>query len=153
MAKIYLFKNPVPYSWVKEAFLKVIDEYLPNAEFDDQGDRFAWKQYLTYFTEHNGPYITERVSSVFFKEIISTYLEFVAIPCRAFLHLYDGVDQVQRYVRVFDEYPIKGVFIAPEMKEKDPDPSKPYPCEEGLAEFIKEFVDNKHLLENDKLQI
>jgi hypothetical protein len=141
MAKLYLFKTPVPYTKVKEAFAKVISDYLPNAKFNDPGDAFAWEQYLNYFIEHNGPYITDRVSSVFFKDVITTYLEFVAVPCRAFLHLYDGVEQVQRYVRVFDDYPIKGIFIAPEMKEKDPISGKSYPEEEGLAEFIKDFVE------------
>ena len=144
MAKLYLFNNPVPYSRVKEAFVKVITDYLPNAQFEDPGDNFAWEQYLNYFIEHNGPYITDRVSSVLFKDEISTYLEFVAVPCRAFLHLYDGVEQVQRYVRVFDEYPIKGIFIAPEMKEKDPISGKNYPAEEGLAEFIKKVVETNN---------
>ena len=144
MAKLYLFNNPVPYSRVKEAFAKVITDYLPNAQFEDPGDNFAWEQYLNYFIEHNGPYITDRVSSVLFKDEISTYLEFVAVPCRAFLHLYDGVEQVQRYVRVFDEYPIKGIFIAPELKEKDPLSGKNYPAEEGLAEFIKKVVETNN---------
>jgi len=151
MAKLYLFEHPVPYKWVKEAFVKVIDEYLPTAKFEDPGDSFAWTQYLTYFIEHNGPYITDRVSSVFFKEVVNTYLEFVAVPCRAFLHLFDGVDQVQRYVRVYDEYPIKGIFLAPEMKEKNPDPNKEYPGEEGIAEFIKTVVETKYSLENTKI--
>ena len=150
MAKLYLFNQPVPYTWVKEAFVKVIEEYLPHAEFKDPGDSFAWTQYLNYFIEHHGPYITDRVSSIFFKDVVGTYLEFVAVPCRAFLHLYDGVDQVQRYVRIYEEYPIKGIFIAPEMKEKDPDSNKSYPAEEELAQFIKDVVDKKYALENKK---
>lgn len=148
MAKLYLFNQPVPYKWVKEAFVKVIDEYLPTAEFEDSGDVFAWNQYLTYFIEHTSPYITDRVSSIFFKEEVGTYLEFVAVPCRAFLHLYDGIDQVQRYVRIYDDYPIKGIFIAPEMKEKDSDPNKSYPGEEGLAKFLKTVLDERFVFEN-----
>jgi hypothetical protein len=93
-----------------------------------------------YFIEHKGPYITDRSSSIFFKEI-STYLEFIAIPCRTFLHLYDGNEQVQRDVRIYDDYPIKGIFIAPEMKYKEQDTSKAYPTEEGLAKFIKTVID------------
>lgn len=150
MAKLYLFTNPVPYKWVKEAFEKVIEEYLPAAKFEDPGDTFAWSQYLTYFIEHNSPYITDRVSSIFFKGEVNTYLEFVAVPCRAFLHLYDGIDQVSRYVRIYDDYPIKGIFIAPEMKEKDPKPGKCYPGEEGLAQFVKNVLDTRYALENSK---
>jgi hypothetical protein len=141
MAKLYLFNEPVPYKRVKDAFEKVIEDYLPTARFDDSGDAFAWRQYLTYFIEHTSPYITDRVSSILFKKEVGTYLEFIAIPCRAFLHLYDGIDRVQRYVRIYDDYPIKGIFIAPEMKGKDPVEDKSYPGEEGLIEFIKTFVD------------
>jgi hypothetical protein len=148
MAKLYLLNHPVPYKWVKEAFVKVIDEYLPTAKFEDPSDVFAWTQYLNFFIEHHSPYITDRVSSIFFKEEVGTYLEFVAVPCRAFLHLYDGIDQVQRYVRIYDDYPIKGIFIAPEMKEKDPDPNKHYPGEERLAEFLKSVLDERFALEN-----
>lgn len=147
MAKLFLFENPVPYKWVKEAFIKVIDEYLPTAKFYEEGEAYAWKQYLTYFIEHKGPYITDRSSSIFFKEI-STYLEFIAIPCRTFLHMYDGNEQVQRDVRIYDEYPIKGIFIAPEMKDKEQDTTKAYPAEEGLAKFIKTIVDTHYALEN-----
>jgi hypothetical protein len=39
MAKLILFENPVPYKWVKEAFIKVIDEYLPL--FYTKGEAFA----------------------------------------------------------------------------------------------------------------
>ncbi len=150
MAKLYLFEHPVPYKWVKEAFVKVIDEYLPTAEFEEPGDSFAWNQYLTYFIEHTSPYITDRVSSIFFKDVVGTYLELIAVPCRAFLHLYDGIEQVQKYVRIYDEYPIKGIFIAPEMKEKDPDPYKSHPGEENLAQFLKVVLDTKYALENAK---
>ena len=150
MAKLYLFEHPVPYKWVKEAFVKVIDEYLPSAKFEDPGDAFAWTQYLNYFIEHNGPYETDRVSSIFFKNEVGTYLEFIAIPCRAFLHFYDGNERIQKDVRVYDDYPIKGIFIAPEMKEKEPDPNKSYPGEEGLAKFVKTVVDTHYALEQAK---
>ena len=140
MAKLFLFENSVPYKRVKEAFIKVIDEYLPTAKFNEEGEAYAWKQYLTYFIEHKGPYITDRSSNVFFKET-NTYLEFIAIPCRTFLHLYDGNEQIQRNVRIYDDYPIKGILIAPEMKDKEQDSTKCYPAEEGLAKFIKTIVD------------
>ena len=40
MAKLFLFENPVPYKWVKEAFIKVIDKYLPTAKFDEEGEAY-----------------------------------------------------------------------------------------------------------------
>lgn len=149
MAKLILFENPVPYKWVKEAFIKVIDEYLPITKFNTEGETFAWEKYLRYFTEHKTSYITDRVSDVRFKEV-STYLEFIAIPNQPFFHLYDGMERVQRDVRIFDDYPIKGIFIVPEMKDTDEDPNKPYPNEEGLAKFIKVTVDTHYALENAK---
>ena len=150
MAKLYLFEHPVPYKWVKEAFKKVINEYLPTAKFEDSGESFAWAHYLTYFVEHNVPYVTDRVSNIFFKNEVGTYLEFIDIPCRAFLHLYDGNERIQKNKEIHDDYPIKGIFIAPEMKEKEPDPNKEYPGEEGMAKFIKTVVDTKYSLENGK---
>ncbi len=149
MAKLFLFENPVPYKWVKEAFIRAIDEYLPLTKFDTEGEAFAWEKYLRYFTEHKTSYITDRVSDVHFKEV-NTYLEFIAIPNQPFFHLYDGMERVQRDVRIFDDYPIKGIFIVPEMKDTDEDPNKPYPNEEGLAKFIKVTVDTHYALENAK---
>ena len=64
--------------------------------------------------------------------------------------MYDGNEQVQRDVRIYDEYPIKGIFIVPEMKDKDWDATKAYPAEEGLAKFIKTIVDTRYALENAK---
>ena len=149
MAKLILFENPIPYKWVKESFQKVIDEYLPITKFKMEGESTAWKQYLNYFINHKGPYITDRVSNVYYNEI-PTYLELIAIPNRPFLHLYDGMDRVQLNVRIFDEYPIKGIFIVPEMKDTNQDSSKSYPNEEGLVKFIKMTVDTRYALENGK---
>ena len=146
MAKLILFENPVPYKWVKEAFIKVIDEYLPL--FYTKGEAFAWEKYLKYFTEHKTSYITDRVSDIRFKEVC-TYLEFIAIPNQPLFHLYDGIERAQHDVRIFDDYPIKGIFIAPEMKDAKQDSNKPYPNEEGLAEFIKTTVDT-YVRENAK---
>ena len=148
MAKLILFENPVPYKWVKEAFIKAIDEYLPITKFDTEGETFAWEKYLKYFTEHKTSYITDRVSDIRFKEVC-TYLEFIAIPNQPLFHLYDGIERAQHDVRIFDDYPIKGIFIAPEMKDAKQDSNKPYPNEEGLAEFIKTTVDT-YVRENAK---
>ncbi len=148
MAKLILFENPTPYKLVKDAFIKVIKEYLPSVKFDMEGEATAWEKYLSYFTEHKSSYITDRVSDVRFKEV-STYLEFIAIPHRPFFHLYDGIERVQRDVRIFDDYPIKGIFIIPEMKDNEKNSNKDYPNEEGIAEFIKTTVDT-YVQENAK---
>lgn len=140
MSELILFEKSVPYIKVKEAFQKVIDEYLPSASFELEGESEAWKKFLSFFLEHKGSYITDRVSNVYQKGV-NTYLEFIAVPNRSFLHLYDGNERVQRDVRIYDEYPIKGLFIVPEMKDVDQDPGKPYTAEVGLANFIKKFVD------------
>ena len=149
MANLILFENSVPYKWVKEAFIKVIDEYLPTTKFDEEGEAIAWEKYLNYFIQHESSYITDRVSDVRFKEVC-TYLEFIAIPNRPFFHLYDGIERAQHDVRIFDDYPIKGVFIAPEMKDPKENASKSYPNEEGLAKFIKVVVDSHYASENAK---
>ena len=149
MAKLILFENPVPYKWVKEAFVKAIDEYLPITKFDTEGETFAWEKYLKYFTEHKTSYITDRVSDIRFKEVC-TYLEFIAIPNQPLFHLYDGIERAQHDVRIFDDYPIKGIFIAPEMKDAKQNSNKPYPNEEGLANFIKTIVDTHYALESAK---
>lgn len=140
MSQLILFEKAVPYIRVKEAFQKVINEYLPSSKFDMEGESEAWKKFLSYFLEYRGSYITDRVSNVYQKEI-STYLELTAISNRTFLHLYDGNERVQRDVRIYDDYPIKGIFIVPEMKDENQDSDNPYVPEVGLVNFIKEFVD------------
>ena len=149
MAKLILFKDPVPYKEIKEAFIKVINEYLPKTKFDMEGEAVAWTKYLNYFIKHEGSYITDRIADVRFKEV-STYLEFITIPNRPFFHLYDGIDRAQRDVRIFDEYPIMGIFIVPEMKDPNHDPNKPYPTEEGLVRFIKSVVEKNHAPKKSK---
>jgi len=134
MKKVYLFNSSVPYKWVKEAFEKAICEYLSVVKSSEVGRIEAWKKYLSYFTEHKGPYITDRVSNVYVKEV-PTYLEFIAIPGRTYLHLYDGIDRLQKDVRIYDEYPIKGILISPEKDVNEDELVR------GLLGFIKQNID------------
>ena len=140
MAKLYLFKKPAPYKLVKEAFKLAVDEYLPNTLFTSEGDAYAWTHYLNYFINLEGIYITDRVSSIFYKEV-GTYLELIALPNRTLMYLYDGIERVQTTVRIFDEYLLKGIIIVPEMKTLERDANKSYPNDEALAAFIKKVID------------
>lgn len=145
MAKLILFQNPVPYKWVKEAFTKAIDEYLPLAKFNNE-DLVTWKKYLSYLINHENPYIADRTSNMIFKEAC-TYLELQAIPNQPIMNLYDGIDRPQNDVWIYDDYPIKGIFLTPEIQHSS---SKIKKSEENLGKYIKTIVDRKASLETAK---
>ena len=144
MEKVYLFDSVVPYKWVRQAFRKAVGEYLPcKREIQNVG---IWRDYLSYLANYEKSYIVDRDSNIYLKEI-PTYLDFQAIPNRVFLYLYDGIDEVKRDVRVFDDYPICGIVIPPDIYESKDE------IVEGLAKFIKTVVDLHIALENAKNHI
>jgi hypothetical protein len=142
MGNLILFQQPVPYKWVKEAFIKVIDEYLPTARFKKE-ELNNWKKYLDYIANQEYPFTTDRISNSFSKDV-STYLELQGIPNQPVLNLYDGIDNVQTDVRIYDDYPIKGIFMTPEIQNSS---SKLKKSEERLGRCIKTIVDTKSALE------
>lgn len=143
MAKLILFKNPVPYKWVKEAFTKASNEYLPSSKFNSE-ELITWKKYFNYLVNHENPYIADRTSNMIFNE---TYLELQAIPNQPIMNLYDGIDRPQNDVWIYDDYPIKGIFLTPEIQRTS---SKIKKSEEKLGKYIKTIVDTKFALENAK---
>lgn len=141
MANLILFKKAESYANIKQAFSKVIEEFLPTLTSSYLSEAYAWQSYLKYFTEHKGPYITNRVANVHIKDI-GTYLELIALPQTAQFHLYDANERVQKYVRIHDDYLIKGILIVPNEDSSNSVENNVI-IEEKIATYVKEFLDKK----------